>query len=198
MQHCDDDTSMATAYFYFDFNDARKQDPELMLRSLLCQLLQRSFAVPKGVDALLSVCEDGQRQPSLHALLEVIPQVMRQFVHVYIVLDALDECTQRPDLMHVLGTVAGWHLENVHLLVTSRKEREIESSLESYIKEKDAICLQRDVVDKDIQQYIQQRLSDDETLAKWNRDAALRQEIEIALMHGARGMYMCSLVSSQS
>jgi hypothetical protein len=188
LQHCQDDARMVTAYFYFDFNDARKQNPELMLRSLLCQLLQRSVTMPKGVDALFSACDNGQRQPSLHALLEVLPQVMRQSTHVYIVLDALDECTQRPELMDVLETVAGWQLDGVHLLMTSRKERDIESSLENYVKEEDSICLQRDVVDKDIQRHVQQRLSDDKSLAKWNKDAAVRQEIGDALMHGARGM----------
>jgi len=188
LQHCQDDASMVTAYFYFDFNDAQKQDPELMLRSLLSQLLQRSVAIPKDVDALFSVCDNGQQQPSLHALLEVTPHVMGQFTHVYLVLDALDECTQRPELMDVLETVTGWQLDNMHLLITSRKERDIESSLESYVKEEDTICLQGDVVDKDIQQYVQQRLSNDKTLAKWNKDLAIRQEIEAALMHGARGM----------
>ncbi|CAN9450612.1 unnamed protein product [Alternaria alternata] len=39
LQYCHDDTNIVTAYFYFDFNDTQKQDPELMLRSLLCQLL---------------------------------------------------------------------------------------------------------------------------------------------------------------
>jgi hypothetical protein len=72
LQHCHDYTHMVTAYFYFDFNDTQKQDPELMLRSLLCQFLQRSVAIPKGVDALFSSCENGQQKPSLHALLEVI------------------------------------------------------------------------------------------------------------------------------
>jgi hypothetical protein len=191
LQHCDDDASMVTAYFYFDFNDTQKQEPELMLRSLLCQLLQRSDTVPKGVDALFSACDNGQRQPPRHALLEVILQVMQQFTHVYIVLDALDECTQRPELMDMLETVAGWQPNNMHLLMTSRKERDIESSLESYVKEEDAFCLQRDVVDKDIQRYVQQRLSDDKSLAKWNKDAAVRQEIEGALIRGARGMYAC-------
>ena len=190
LQHCNDDISTVTAYFYFDFNDAQKQDPELMLRSLLCQLLQRSSTIPKGVNALFSSCDNGQRQPSLHALLEVTPQVMHQFTHVYIVLDALDECTQRSGLMDVLETVAEWQLDNVHLLMTSRKERDIEGSLESFVKEEDTICLQRDVVDKDIQRYAQQRLSDDKTLTKWNKDAVVRQEIEAALMHGARGMYV--------
>jgi hypothetical protein len=182
---------MVTAYFYFDFNDAQKQDPELMIRSLLCQLLQRSSMISNGVDALFSSCGNGKRQPSLHALLEVIPQVMQQFMHVYVVLDALDECTQRPELMEVLETVAGWQLDNVHLLMTSRKERDIESSLESYVKKEDTVCLQRDVVDKDIQRYVQQRLSDDKALAKWNKDTVVRQEIETALTNGARGMYVC-------
>jgi hypothetical protein len=198
LQHCHDNASMVTAYFYFDFNDAQKQDPELMLRSLLSQLLQRSFMIPKGIDALFSSSDNGQRQPSPHALLEVTPQVMQQFTHAYIVLDALDECTQRQELMDVLETVAGWQLDNMHLLMTSRKERDIESSVESYVEEEDTVCLQRDVVDRDIQRYVQQRLTDDKKLAKWNKDAAVRQEIEDALMQGARGMYACSLRSHRA
>lgn len=189
-QHCHDDTRMVTAYFYFDFNDIQKQDAELMLRSLLCQLLQRSFVIPEGIHALFLSCENGQRKPSLHALLDVTRQVAQEFAHVYVVLDALDECTQRSELLGMLKTVARWRLDNLHLLMTSRKERDIERSLEEYIKDKDAVCLQRDVVDQDIQRYVQQRLHDDKALAKWNKDAAIRQEIEAALMHGARGMYV--------
>jgi hypothetical protein len=198
LQHCHDDTSMVTAYFYFDFNDTQKQDPELMLRSLLCQLLRRAVVIPKGVDAVFSSCENGKRQPSLHALVEVTRQIAQEFAHVYVVLDALDECTQRSELMDMLETVAGWQLDNLHLLMTSRKERDIESSLEGYIRDEDAICLQREVVDQDIQRYVQQRLHDDKALAKWNKDTAVRQEIEAALMHGARGMYVPLPSSPQS
>jgi Cdc6-like AAA superfamily ATPase len=190
LQHCHDDTSMVVAYFYFDFNNTQKQDPELMLRSLLCQLVQRSVVIPKGVDALFSSCENGQRKPSSHALLQVTREAAQEFTHVYIVLDALDECTQRSELMNMLETVAAWQLDNLHLLVTSRKERDIESSLEKHIRDEDAACLQKDVVDKDIQRYVQQRLHNDNDLARWNRDAAIRQEIEEALMCGARGMYV--------
>ncbi|CAN9256395.1 unnamed protein product [Alternaria alternata] len=189
LQYCHDDTNIVTAYFYFDFNDTQKQDPELMLRSLLCQLLQRSVVIPKGVDALFSSCENGQRKPSSHALLQVTKEAAQEFTHVYVVLDALDECAQRSELMDMLEAVAGWQLNNLHLLMTSRKERDIERSLEEYIREEDTVCLQRDVVDKDIQRYIQQRLRVDKGLAKWNRDAVVRQEIEDALMGGARGMF---------
>jgi hypothetical protein len=189
-QHCDDDSGKVTVYFYFDFNDAQKQNPELMLRSLLFQLLQRSVIIPKCVDALFWSCGSGQQQPSLHVLLEVAPQVMRQFTHVYIVLDALDECTQRFELMEMLETVAGWQLDIVHLLMTSRKQRDIEMSLKTYVKEDDTVGLQGDVVDEDILRYVQQRLQDDKGLAKWNKDADIRQEIETALMCGARGMFV--------
>ncbi|KAI4943376.1 hypothetical protein J4E91_009285 [Alternaria rosae] len=188
LQQCDDDTSIVTTYFYFNFNDTQKQDPELMLRSLLYQLVQRSVVIPKGVDALFLSCENGQRKPSLHALLDVTRQVAQEFAQVYVILDALDECTQRLELTDILGTIARWQLNNLHLLITSRKERDIETSLESYVREKDAVCLQRDVVDKDIQRYVEQRLRDDKSLAKWNRDTTVRQEIEAALMGGARGI----------
>jgi hypothetical protein len=192
LQHCHNDISMVTAYFYFDFNDTEKRDAELMLRSLLCQLLQRSVIMPKGVDELFSACENGRQKPSEHKLLEVTQQAAREFMQIYVVLDALDECMQRSELMGMLETVAGWQLDNLHLLMTSRKERDIEMSLEGYIDEEDAVCLQRDIVDQDIQRYVQQRLRSDKSLAKWNKDAAIMQEIEAALMGGARGMYVFS------
>jgi hypothetical protein len=192
LQHCQDNTSTVTTYFYFDFNDAQKQDPELMLRSLLRQLLQRSVTIPRGVNALFSSCDNGQRQPSAHDLLEVTQQAAQEFTQVYVVLDALDECTQRSELMGMLEVVTGWQLDNMHLLMTSRKERDIESSLKSYVDEEDTVCLQSDIVDKDIQRYIQQRLSSDKDLVKWEKDIDMRQEIEAALMGGARGMHVCS------
>jgi hypothetical protein len=115
---------------------------------------------------------------------------MQQFTHVYIVLDALDECTQRLNLIHMLETIAMRQPDNMHLLMTSRKERDIESSLGSYIEADDMICLQRDIVDKDILRYVQQSLRDDKRLQKWNKDPDLRQEIEAALVQGACGMYV--------
>jgi hypothetical protein len=77
LQHCHDDTRMVTAYFYFNFNNIQKQDPERMLRSLLRQFLQRSVVILKGVDALFSSCENGKQQTSLHVLLEVTRQAMQ-------------------------------------------------------------------------------------------------------------------------
>lgn len=43
--------------------------------------------------------------------------------------------------MGVLETVAGWQLVNMHLLITNRKEWDIKSSLQSYVREENTICL---------------------------------------------------------
>jgi hypothetical protein len=79
-------------------------------------------------------------------------------------------------------------MRKIHLLVTSRKEREIENSLQPLIDEGNAICLQSNLVDKDIQSYIDYRLSTDMKLKKWHQDSGIRQEIEGALMNKAQGM----------
>jgi hypothetical protein len=188
IRHCRNDPESVVLYFYFDFNDVQKQNPELMLRSLITQLSQPSIYSLEHLSALFSLCGDGQRQPSLLELLTTVEQMIREFAQVYIVLDALDECTQRSDLLSVLGSIVSWKFQNLHVLMTSRREQDIASSLDTYIDAQDTICLQSDVVDKDIQRYVRQRLSDDKSLARWEKDAAIRQEIETGIIQGACGM----------
>jgi hypothetical protein len=188
VQYCQDDPGKVTAYFFFDFNDVQKQDPEMMVRSLLCQLSQQSIKIPASLDALFSSSENGQRQPSMHALLEALRFMIQELPQVYIMLDALDECAQPVELMERLKVMAGWQLQNLHLLVTSRRERDIESSLDRLVESGNRIWLESTLVDEDIQRYVQQRLSTDESLYKWNKDDAVRQEIDAKLKEGARGM----------
>jgi hypothetical protein len=188
-QHCDGETGAGIAYFFFDFNDAQKQSAELMVRSLISQLLQKCIAFPTSLETFFSLSENGQPPPSLHTLLEFLQQIMQKFIHVYIVLDALDECAERAELMDILEEMAEWQLQNSHILLASRRERDIEDSLEIFIHKKNFVDLQSEVIDRDIQKYVQQRLSEDKRLRRWRKDTALRQDIETALMKGAQGMY---------
>jgi hypothetical protein len=92
--------------------------------------------------------------------------------------------------MKILEIMTRWQLMGLHILVTSRKERDIERSLESLVEDDNIICLQRDVVDKDIRKYVHERLSSDRNLEKWQNDPGVVYEIETALMQGAYGMYV--------
>jgi len=163
-----------------------------MLRSLICQLSEQCVQIPAGLDTLLSSCENG-RQPPTDVLLELVRQMIQELPQSYIILDALDECNDRAELMIILETISGWQLENLRLLMTGRRERDIEGSLECFIDKRNIIGLQNQVVDKDIRNYVQHRLSNDKGLSKWQKDSTIRQEIETALMNGARGMYLYTL-----
>lgn len=187
-QYCDSHSGYAIAYFYFDFNDVQKQDSDRMLRSLIVQLSRQAHYISPSLDALFSSHGNGGRPPALDELLKALCGMIGQYSQVFIVLDALDECTQRPELMEMLEEIANWNISNLHILMTSRQERDIKSCLGGFVNLQNSICLQGDVVDKDIQLYIRQRLSDDKNLVKWRKDAALQQEIEDALTKGSKGM----------
>ncbi|KAF2023780.1 hypothetical protein EK21DRAFT_118438 [Setomelanomma holmii] len=60
---------------------------------------------------------------------------MQHLPQVYVMHDALDECIQRPELMEMLEIITGWEPLNVHVIVTSRRERDIESSTWTYGEE---------------------------------------------------------------
>jgi hypothetical protein len=100
--------------------------------------------------------------------------------------------------MDILETMATWQLRNSHVLVTSRRERDIESSLEVFIDRQHSICLQSELVDKDIEKYVEWRLSVDRNLSKWQKDTTANQEIQAALMKGAQGMYVYCPTSSEN
>jgi ATP/maltotriose-dependent transcriptional regulator MalT len=188
-QHCINDPGKVVAYFYFDFNDLQKQIPELMVRSLICQLSQKCVEVPESLESLFSACENGRRHPSLDALLDVLQQMIQEYPQPYIIFDAVDECKDRVELRGILEQMTRWQPDKLHLLVTSRKEREIQISLESFIEDQNIICLQSRLVDDDIQKYVRKRLCEDVSLRKWQKDSDVRHEIEAALMNGAHGMY---------
>lgn len=144
--------------------------------------------MPLALEALYSSSDEGNRQPSLDALMNVLQHMLQEFPQSYLLLDALDECADRPELLSILGQIAGWQLEEMRVVVTSRKERDIEDSLEDIVNGEFIICLQHQVVDKDIQTYVRQRLSVDKGLKKWQTNDEIRREIEAVLMEGSRGM----------
>jgi hypothetical protein len=190
LEHAAGDPGKTVAYFYFDFNDRQKQDPQLMIRSLISQLSQQCINVSPSLDGLFSSCENGQRQPSLAALLKVLQQLIEELPCTYVIIDALDECGSRRGLMSIIKKISEWQLQGLHLLFTSRREGDIESTLGRILDDKSILFIQSKAVDLDIQSYVRQRLSDEDSLQKWQADDVIRQRIESSLVEGAHGMYI--------
>lgn len=171
-------------YFYFDFNESEKQRHELMTRSLVSQLYWFQN-VPS--EALEFLCNRG-RHPTDAELLSTLHQMMAAFDEVFMVLDALDECIERPGLLTSIAEIMRWKDINLHLLMTSRREGDIEEALEPFCDETTKICLQTAVVNADIRAYVHDRLLEDVRFKRWRKRPEVQTEIEDDLMERAGGM----------
>ncbi|KAK5756659.1 hypothetical protein LTS12_013249 [Elasticomyces elasticus] len=187
--YCKDDSERALAYWYYDFNDSAKQDPVNMIRSLLYQFLEQGVCIPQSLQSAHVSCSDGQRSASSTQLLDAMHDTLRACPASYIVLDALDECTARVDLLDMLQEIHSWHVPTLHVIATSRKDVDIEDRMEKLTTSRGRICLESDVVDADIRTYVQTRLMHEESFRRWQKVPAVRDEIEVTLAQKARGMF---------
>jgi hypothetical protein len=105
---------------------------------------------------------------------------------VFLLIDALDECNERDELLSTLNLIAGWRL-GMHILVTSRRESDIVETL-SQIGPNN-VSIQSTLVNNDIRAYVQERLNNDPKLRRhWKKNELIRDEIETTLMEKAGGM----------
>lgn len=178
------DARISVAYWYFDFNDREKQSTESMIRSLLKQILCQSREVPESLQQLYGRNLNGNQQPSLCELTQVLADVVETTWKIYLIFDALDECRDREDLFEVFGVIQQRDLKQVRMLATSRGERDIQDALRPLIS--DEICIQSAEVDSDIMTFINDQLRKDSKLRKWGE--VIKEEIKTALMKGAHGM----------
>lgn len=179
-------------YFYFDFSDTKKQSLENAVRSLISQLYDKRVELRQYLDSLYTSCTGGQRQPSNDELQSTLQDMLRDVREVWVVLDALDECQIRK--VHPSENLLQWieglrdSQMNIHLLVTSRQEQEIESAIEQWAHKKDIIPIQSDLVADDICAYVRARVREHAGLSRWKSKPNLQTEIEDALLKKANGM----------
>lgn len=110
--------------------------------------------------------------------------MLETFDEMFFVLDALDECSQREDLLQLIESIHGWRLSTLHILATSRREKDIEEALNPLVTVQ--IGVQDALISADIRTYLEDRLQNDSKLKLWRED--MEAEIKESLMRGAHGM----------
>ena len=184
-------SNCALAYFYFAFDDAGSQRVEPMIRSLAAQLCSQSMSIHPFIDTLYKKCSRGLVLPTLNDLQDALAKLLDTFDQVYIVLDALDECTEQQQMTIMIKQIARWNKPQLHLLATSRKEWGIEEIMIDLVKEANRTCIEGKSVDDDIESYIHNRLRTDGRLKRW-RKLEKEQEIRETLILKANGMYVAN------
>ncbi|KAJ4353488.1 uncharacterized protein N0V89_005218 [Didymosphaeria variabile] len=186
LQRCDRSLGGVCAHFYFNYKDNHEEGPELMLRSLIGQLSKYCVQMPGCFDWLFALRERMGPRP-LHEFVEVLQELILEFPQVFILIEGLDECLQRPELLSVLLPIITRQSPNLHLLMISRHDMEFQDFLESFSNKENTARLEIGPHHQDIRQYIRHRLSSESRFRKWAGDAELRQEIEDHLVEKTDG-----------
>ena len=133
---------------------------------------------------------NGYQMPSTGSLEDTLQEILEGFNSVFIVLDALDECTEREKVLNWAKSFILQKNKNLglHLIITSRPEKEIDDKFEAYphvdLVEESEAC--------DIVAYLNHKLDTDPDLQEW--DLETREEIKSTLMRQADGMYVFATI----
>jgi hypothetical protein len=182
-QYCRSGTLLAIAYFYFDFSDPQKRRNENLIRSLITQFSTQCINALEALALLYAQNRDGKQQATSSDLMAALKYILGEFQHSYIIIDALDECTDRMELLSFISEIVNWKLGTLHILTVSRTEKDIEDCLTCHVS--DDITIQSELIYADIQLHVRERLHSD---ARFRWPVDVLTEIEEALMNGANGM----------
>ena len=179
-------------FVYCNYNESRS--PATYIRLAIKQLCRRMPRLPVALDEVYEKHFRNCSEPSLKELRSAFLAIVQQFNSVFLVLDALDECTleQRIGLYEFFsGVLTSTGQGIVKLFVTSRRGSDIERAFHQ--QSFPTIEIEAAKVDSDIQIYvkaqIEQRLQDGRLTLK---NMALKNKILTALTTKAGGMYVSS------
>ncbi|KAL8666382.1 MAG: hypothetical protein Q9168_007488 [Polycauliona sp. 1 TL-2023] len=179
-------SSSSLAYFYC----SDRHDCSRILRSLLQQLSSQNRDCSRMLQDFYVTLEKGQKQPSRDTMSTLLRAMVTISGTSFIVLDALDECKPRGELMQFIEDIASWHDAPYHMLMTSRSEHDIRTTVESLSHKKYIKDIQKSLNREDIRTHIRYRLAHDKELEKWQNNSKALEEIEVQLMEKADGMFL--------
>ncbi|KAJ7481286.1 ankyrin repeat-containing domain protein [Mycena galericulata] len=171
-------------FFYFDTNNSEQQTVTQLLRSLVTQLSVQSHPPDSKLDALWTSHNSGQKLLTDAELIsDALLPLLKEYDQkpMFILLDALDECSERPGLLRLISRILDVKLPNVQILVTSRPE--VQSGHPELAALAVSISLEG-CVDGDIELYLTELLSNEIGWMYKKRD-----EIKRLLLERSNGMF---------
>lgn len=179
------------AYFYCDYKEPMKQEPSVVLRTLLSQLSTHNPTVSKNIETLYNEQRKDDRTtslapPSLDLIRSNFGSLLESsFRKVYIVIDALDECQELDCILKAILAIVD-SLTKVKILVTSREDPLIRDEFTDFPN----LRVKAKHVSEDIVDYVNFKLNDRISSKKLKvKDDGLRKQISETLVVKAEGMF---------
>ncbi|PSN60116.1 hypothetical protein BS50DRAFT_640522 [Corynespora cassiicola Philippines] len=112
-----------------------------------------------------------------------------KFLTQYVIIDALDEFGDISILMDEIQALCDWCLDHMNLFLSSRNQATIQDVLEDIVCPEQRIEVFPNLVDLDIQEYIEYELASRKKLRKWDKSIEIRDLIFSKLMGKSQGMF---------
>ena len=134
---------------------------------------------------LVDLYGHGQEQPSTSALEDTLQHILDGFHSAYIIIDSLDQCTERYKVLEWIRKIDSQNMGNLHIVVASRLEQDI-SNVFGGLAHLCSVDMMEDLeaVNHDIETYLEEHISEE------NWDEGTREKVKMVLMNGAQGMYV--------
>ena len=127
--------------------------------------------------------------PPVAAWKTALVSVIQETTPTFIIIDALDECPtrggERAKLLELLQSLASLQIANLRILVTSRKESDIEEKLGGIVT-LPPLSIQGEDTDIDIRTHVKAQLASDSTMGNWPEP--IKFDVEETLTTKAKGM----------
>jgi len=121
----------------------------------------------------------------MNSLQKCLKKILYESNDTFLVIDALNKCTQQEKLLNLIMKICSWKLLNLKILTTSQSEQNIKVILSTLFT---CISIQSVKINSDIQLYIDKHLNSDFKLRKWSINAVLTKEIQMTLINKADKM----------
>ena len=178
-----DHNTVGLAYIYCNYKELREQTATNLVASLLQQLVQQQSNIPDGIVALYREHTDKRTRPALTEYSSSLQSILHDFSKVFIVIDALDECTENDGTRHKFLTEIKKLLPHIHLLITSRWVANIEREFEGSTR------LEILASDEDVAIYVKSRIEKEARLKRHVKEDPIMQDTIInTIVKNSRGM----------
>lgn len=141
--------------------------------------------MPDEVQRLYNLDENHKERSKISKLIKIFFLLLKRFRRMYIIIDALDECFEREDILDLIANIVNHKSEEINILATSRIERDIKTILQDILSS--SICIQNSKIKEDISLHVRSRLSQDPKLRAW--PDSTRKEIELILVEEVYRIY---------
>jgi hypothetical protein len=173
---------VGVAYIYCNYKE-RGQTAANLASSLLQQLVEQQPVVSESITALYDNHVKRLTRPSLVEISSSVQREARHFSRVYLVVDAMDECSESDRTRDIFLRELQSLPSNFRLLVTSRYISDIERYFGQVAR------LNILAPDDDVKRYIEAQIQGQPRLANYVRaDAVLKETIISTITERTHGM----------